>query len=178
MTKDGTRSPKTGGKNSRSASALQASKRRSTMNSRDRAYEDEQLLRAIEASKEDAPHDAPEAGIRRPKRGRSDSEDSIAVESQPQSEKLTSTRNPPSVKRQRTDSQSASPPPPPVEALSHDESEDDGVTRNGSKKARNGKNQREKIEKEDKEKQRQEAANKRKGRAERRRGEGQNPIML
>lgn len=45
------------------------------MNSRDAAYdEEEQLRRAIEASKEEATQDSPEAGtgaIRRTKRGRS-----------------------------------------------------------------------------------------------------------
>ncbi|RSM15927.1 hypothetical protein CEP52_000512 [Fusarium oligoseptatum] len=135
IAKEGTRSPKNGtGKNSRPTSASQTSKRRSTMNSRDRAYEDEQLLRAIEASKEDAPHDAPEALTRRAKRGRSDSEDHT------------------NVKRQRTSSRSASPPAQPVEATS-----------------------REELKKEDKERQRQEAADKRKGRAERRRGEDSDP---
>lgn len=44
------------------------------MNSRDAAYDDDQLLRAIEASREEAPQDG-EAGSRRAKRGRSDSEE-------------------------------------------------------------------------------------------------------
>lgn len=48
------------------------------MNSRDAAYdEDEQLRRAIEASKEDAPLEQGELGSRRPKRGRSDSEEYV-----------------------------------------------------------------------------------------------------
>ncbi|KAM5346528.1 hypothetical protein ACJ41O_009533 [Fusarium nematophilum] len=159
IAKEGNRSPKNGtGKNSRPTSASQTSKRRSTMNSRDRAYEDEQLLRAIEASKEDAPHDAPDASTRRAKRGRSDSEENHAH-----------------VKRQRTSSRSASPPTEPVEVLSREESDDETGTRNGAKKARNSKNQRAKSEKEDKERQRQEAADKRKGRAERRRGEDSDP---
>lgn len=46
------------------------------MNSRDAAYdEEEQLRRAIEASKEDTVHDSTETGNRRPKRGRSNSEE-------------------------------------------------------------------------------------------------------
>ncbi|CAM1501717.1 Fc.00g037010.m01.CDS01 [Cosmosporella sp. VM-42] len=185
IVKEGTRSPKAGGgKNSRPTSASQAAaaKRRSTMNSRDRAYDDEQLRRAIEASKEDAPLDAPEGAPRRPKRGRSDSEESVAVEGQPQGEKVISLRNVPSVKRQRTSSRSPSPPPvepvmpvKPVEVPSREESDGETDARNGLKKARNGKNQREKTEKEDKERQRQEAATKRKGRAERRRGEDSDP---
>lgn len=44
------------------------------MNSRDAAYDDEQLRRAIEASKEDNSVDEDEPP-RRPKRGRSDSEE-------------------------------------------------------------------------------------------------------
>lgn len=48
------------------------------MNSRDAAYdEEEQLRRAIEASKEDTSHDLTENGSRRPKRGRSGSEEYV-----------------------------------------------------------------------------------------------------
>ncbi|KAF4998595.1 hypothetical protein FDECE_11735 [Fusarium decemcellulare] len=175
IAKEGNRSPKNGtSKNSRPTSASQTSKRRSTMNSRDRAYEDEQLLRAIEASKEDAPHDAPETSTRRAKRGRSDSEESVAIHAQPHDEKLTSSRNHTNVKRQRTSSRSAS-PVNAVEAPSRDGSDEETSTRNGAKKARNNKNQKAKTEKEEKERQRQEAADKRKGRAERRRGEESDP---
>ncbi|KAH7157486.1 hypothetical protein B0J13DRAFT_171078 [Dactylonectria estremocensis] len=157
ITKEGTRSPKNGtGKNSRPTSASLAAKRRSTMNSRDRAYDDEQLRRAIEASKEDAPEDNLENAVRRAKRGRSDSEGNNS-----------------NVKRQRTSSRSASPPAEVVEAPSRDESEDESGTRNGTKKPRNGKILPIKSEKDEKERQRQEAASKRKGRAERRRAEGQ-----
>ncbi|GKU04553.1 transcription factor [Fusarium langsethiae] len=176
ITKDGNRSPKTGtSKNSRPTSASQSSKRRSTMNSRDRAYEDEQLLRAIEASKEDVPQDGSEILTRRAKRGRSDSEESVAVNARPRDDKLASLRNPISVKRQRTSSRSPSPPIEPVEVQTHNESDDEINTRNGTKRVRNNKTQRAKTEKEDKERQRQEAADKRKGRAERRRGEDSDP---
>ncbi|KAF5019697.1 hypothetical protein F66182_8294 [Fusarium sp. NRRL 66182] len=176
IAKEGNRSPKNGtSKNSRPTSASQSSKRRSTMNSRDRAYEDEQLLRAIEASKEDVPQDAPDILTRRAKRGRSDSEESVAVTARLRDEKLTTLRNPTSVKRQRTSSRSASPAAEPAEAPSRNESDDEINTRNGTKKTRSNKNQRAKIEKEDKERQRQEAADKRKGRAERRRGEDSDP---
>ncbi|KAF7546336.1 hypothetical protein G7Z17_g8513 [Cylindrodendrum hubeiense] len=172
ITKEGTRSPKTGtGKNSRPTSASLAAKRRSTMNSRDRAYDDEQLRRAIEASKEDAPEDNLENAVRRAKRGRSDSEGSVAVDSQSPGEKLISLRNNSNVKRQRTSSRSASPPADLVEAPSRDESEDESGTRNGPKKARPGKILPLLTEKDEKERQRQEAATKRKGRAERRRGD-------
>ncbi|PLB37937.1 putative transcriptional regulator (Cti6) [Aspergillus candidus] len=50
-------------------------KRRSTMNSRDAAYDEEELIRrAIEESKEDNQLDTDEASVRRGKRSRSDSE--------------------------------------------------------------------------------------------------------
>lgn len=52
------------------------------MNSRDAAYDDEQLRRAIEASKEGGGGtDATEGPPRRPKRGRSDSLESVHPES-------------------------------------------------------------------------------------------------
>ena len=49
------------------------------MNSRDAAYDDDQLRRAIEASREEAPTDSVEgASVRgRPKRGRSESEEYV-----------------------------------------------------------------------------------------------------
>lgn len=143
------------------------------MNSRDAAYDDEQLRRAIEASKEDAPLDLLDGSIRRTKRGRSDSEELVPiVYNEGSTDELTMVRNHSHVKRQRTNSRSASPPGGAIEAPSHDNSEDEANTRNGYKKPRNAKNQPEKVEKEERERQRQEAANKRKGRAERRRADG------
>lgn len=74
--KDGARSPKSvTSKELRGDQAYHYSKRRSTMNSRDAAYDDEQLRRAIEASKEDNNQDGNDSSIRRAKRGRSDSEE-------------------------------------------------------------------------------------------------------
>ncbi|KAJ6786779.1 hypothetical protein PWT90_03120 [Aphanocladium album] len=151
--KDGAKSPRPSTKASRAEQALQASKRRSTMNSRDAAYDDELLLRAIEASREEAPQDA-ESGGRRAKRGRSDSEENQA-----------------SVKRQRTTSRSASPATEPPAEQSRDESDDETNTRNGAKKNRSQRPTKESFEKDERERQRQEAANKRKNRAERRRAE-------
>lgn len=78
VTKEGPRSPKSGGsKSDRAGSANQTSKRRSTMNSREAAYdEEEQLRRAIEASKELVT--VPDDGTsRRTKRHRSDSEEYV-----------------------------------------------------------------------------------------------------
>lgn len=151
--KDGAKSPKLSSKASRAELALQASKRRSTMNSRDAAYDDELLLRAIEASREELPDDI-ESGIRRAKRGRSDSEE-----------------NQGSVKRQRTASRSASPVAQPAAEQTRDDSDDDTSTRNVSKKNRSHRPIKEKSEKDERERQRQESANKRKNRAERRRAE-------
>jgi hypothetical protein len=47
------------------------------MNSRDAAYDDEQLRRAIEASKEEVAQDGAESITRRTKRGRSNSEELV-----------------------------------------------------------------------------------------------------
>src|SRR5277367_5546746 len=75
FSKDGTRSPR-GSKSGRPSSSLQSAKRRSTMNSRDAAYdEEEQLRRAIEASKGEKSGESMDGSIRRNKRGRSDSEE-------------------------------------------------------------------------------------------------------
>jgi hypothetical protein len=75
FSKDGTRSPR-GSKSGRPSSSLQSAKRRSTMNSRDAAYdEEEQLRRAIEASKGEKSGESTDGGTRRGKRGRSDSEE-------------------------------------------------------------------------------------------------------
>ncbi|KAG5921257.1 hypothetical protein E4U42_005926 [Claviceps africana] len=150
---------KGGAKGSRPSTATHSSKRRSTMNSRDAAYDDEQLRRAIEASKEEGGQDALDLLTRRIKRGRSDSEENNNV----------------SVKRQRTRSRSASPPIEKSENIDGDASEDETEARNGSKKTKSNRHQREKSEKEDKDRQRQEAASKRKGRAERRRAEDPEP---
>ncbi|CAH0039199.1 unnamed protein product [Clonostachys solani] len=157
VTKDPLRSPKNGTKTLRPNSASQNSKRRSTMNSRDAAYDDEQLRRAIEASKEENPLDSEDASLRRTKRGRSDSEEHA-----------------PSVKRQRTGSKSESPIPEPAEEPTIEPSDDEGQLRNGTKKPRVVRNQKERSDKDEKERQRLEAASKRKGRAERRRAEGKN----
>ncbi|OAX81681.1 hypothetical protein ACJ72_03976 [Emergomyces africanus] len=87
---DSSRNPKD--KKSRGSSGpLSAAKRRSTMNSRDAAYDEEQLRRAIEESKEDSKSVADDLGSRRGKRSRSDSE-----------------TNKPAAKRQRTGSPSSS----------------------------------------------------------------------
>ncbi|EPE36949.1 FYVE/PHD zinc finger [Glarea lozoyensis ATCC 20868] len=159
FSKDGTRSPR-GSKSGRPSSSLQSAKRRSTMNSRDAAYdEEEQLRRAIEASKGEKSGESTDGGtIRRGKRGRSDSEEKQE-----------------GPKRQRT--QSASPSPPQEQNDTPQADSDDGTNGRvpGPKKIRGAaaRNHREKEMREEKEKIRQEAASKRKGRAERRRLDGE-----
>ncbi|KAI1420221.1 hypothetical protein F5Y12DRAFT_774005 [Xylaria sp. FL1777] len=165
--KEDVRSPKPNtSKSSRATAAAQhASKRRSTMNSRDAAYdEEEQLRRAIEASKEDTIPEEADVANRRPKRGREESEEKVE-----------------NVKRQRTNSKSPSPAPEKASTNVLDESDDDLGLRNGhTKKSRNAvRNQRERAEREERreeqERKRAEAASKRKGRAERRRADDSDP---
>ncbi|KAM3087976.1 Histone deacetylase complex subunit [Clarireedia jacksonii] len=172
FSKDGTRSPKSG-KNGRPSSSLQGAKRRSTMNSRDAAYdaaaEAEQIRRAIEASVAENATEGVEGRNRRAKRGRSDSEE-----------------KPDGPKRQRTTSASPSPIPDeklqqtPQQPPSQTESDDGTNFTNGrsGKKIRGAaaKNHREKELREEREKSKLEAANKRKGRAERRRIEDSEPV--
>ncbi|KAK4225113.1 putative histone deacetylase complex subunit cti6 [Podospora fimiseda] len=157
LNKDGARSPvKEKEMRGRNSSANHASKRRSTMNSREAGYDEaEALRRAIEASKEESLEH--EGVPRRPKRGRSDSEEKQD-----------------SMKRQRTSSRSVS---PSIDKAA-DDSDDACITirslppKTKSRSATAARNQREKFEREEKERLRAEAANKRKGRAERRRADG------
>ncbi|OBT77682.1 hypothetical protein VF21_03701 [Pseudogymnoascus sp. 05NY08] len=160
FSKDGTRSPRAGSKNGRPTSSSMMSanqKRRSTMNSRDAAYdEEEQLRRAIEASKGEKSESTDGGGGTRRKRGRSDSEE-----------------KPDFPKRQRTLSNSPSPQkeaPTPF-GPSNDSDDAEASRPVGAKKIRGAaaRNHREKEAREEREKTRLEAANKRKGRAERRR---------
>lgn len=138
------------------------------MNSRDAAYDDDQLRRAIEASREEAPEDGEDSSSRRPKRGRSDSErfarHLLAIELL----LIFYRSNNASSKRPRTNSPSPS-PADESNAPSRDESDDeeaDSIKRSRSHTTR------EKSEKSDRERLRQEAAAKRKGRAERRHADG------
>ncbi|KAH6675132.1 hypothetical protein B0J14DRAFT_589041 [Halenospora varia] len=160
FSKDGTRSPR-GSKSGRPSSSLQSAKRRSTMNSRDAAYdEEEQLRRAIEASKGEKSGESTDGGTRRGKRARSESEE-----------------KPDGPKRQRTLSASPSPVREPQQTPQVDS--DDGTNgRPGPAKKIRGaaaRNHREKELREERERTRQEAASKRKGRAERRRIDDSDP---
>ncbi|KAK7734728.1 Histone deacetylase complex subunit [Cytospora paraplurivora] len=149
----------------RQSSITQTSKRRSTMNSRDAAYDEEEQLRlAIEASKEDAGHEtAVESGSRRSKRGRSDSEEKRET-----------------AKRPRTNSRTPSPTEDDNErADAGEDSEGAQNNRNDTKKTRHvvtrTQSQHKEKEREERERQRAEAAKKRNGRAERRRADGSTP---
>ncbi|KAL3422382.1 histone deacetylase complex subunit cti6 [Phlyctema vagabunda] len=160
FSKDGTRSPRAGSKSGRPSSSLQSAKRRSTMNSRDAAYDEgEALRRAIEASRGENSGESNDGTSRRGKRGRSESE-----------EKTEGT------KRQKTASRTPSPVIDPTPPSASQPDSDDGINgRNiGAKKIRGAaaRNHREKEMREEKERLRLEAANKRKGRAERRRIDG------
>ncbi|KAH6604973.1 cti6 cyc8-tup1 interacting [Trichoderma cornu-damae] len=117
------------------------------------SYDDEQLRRAIEASKEEVTQDGSDNMNRRAKRGRSNSEENNVT-----------------VKRQRTNSQSTSPPPKPTDTISRENTDDEGSGRNGLKRPRAYK-AAEKSDKEEKDRLRQETISKRKGRADRRRTE-------
>ncbi|ESZ97454.1 hypothetical protein SBOR_2143 [Sclerotinia borealis F-4128] len=170
FSKDGTRSPKDG--RSRPTSSSTSAKRRSTMNSRDAAYdaaaEAEQIRQAIAASVAENNTESVDGRSRKAKRGRSGSENKSE-----------------GPKRQRTDSASSTPeddekPQQTTQrSVSQAVSEDSATLTNGRnggvKKIRGAaaKNHREKELREERERSRVEAATKRKGRAERRRIEGQ-----
>ncbi|SLM34916.1 Zinc finger, RING/FYVE/PHD-type [Lasallia pustulata] len=147
-----------------SAEAM-SGKRRSTMNSRDAAYDEaEQLRRAIEESKKQGGSTSVDTSIRRGKRSRSDSEERKE-----------------GIKRQRTTSGSSSSPLNSKHSLSNADSDEElGVNHKmgegSSKKTKSsgGRNPRDKeaLERErEREKQRADAAGRRKGRAERRRAD-------
>ncbi|KAI1854270.1 hypothetical protein JX266_001411 [Neoarthrinium moseri] len=182
--KEGARSPRSGDRKSSRASAAAAAaqsasaKRRSTMNSRDAAYDEEQLRRALEISKGDAITEEPELGPRRPKRGRDDDEEYVLLALETSGPANRGACRQPEIKRQRTTSKSPSPGDQALSA-SQEESEDESGLRNGTSKKSSRhvvRSQREKAERderrEEQERKRAEAANKRKGRAERRRADG------
>ncbi|OJJ72536.1 hypothetical protein ASPBRDRAFT_543622 [Aspergillus brasiliensis CBS 101740] len=135
-------------------------KRRSTMNSRDAAYdEEEQLRRAIEESKEDNKSVGDDIAARRPKRSRSDSE----------AQKQTT-------KRQRTSSPSpgaVSKSNPASQPVSEDESKAkpaiNGVRR--QRAASRSQRDKETKEPEELEAEQPESANRRKARSERQKGD-------
>ncbi|RLL94153.1 hypothetical protein CFD26_100855 [Aspergillus turcosus] len=146
---------------SRQSESIANPKRRSTMNSRDAAYdEEEQLRRAIEESKEDTQPAAEDITVRRGKRSRSDSEAHKQV-----------------TKRQRTSSPSPSAVSKPENTESQPASEDESKTKvngNGTKSSRvASRGQREKLIKETEEPETDpaEIASRKKGKLERRNGE-------
>ncbi|KKK21314.1 putative transcriptional regulator (Cti6) [Aspergillus rambellii] len=138
-------------------------KRRSTMNSRDAAYdEEEQLRRAIEESKEDnktSPVDDPAA--QRPKRSRSDSEAHRQAAKRPR----TSSPSP------EINSKQSNPASPPA---SDDESKAKAIT-NGTRRQRaasRGQRDKDVKDPEDPESEQTDTTNRRKGRSDKRKGDG------
>ncbi|OJJ57036.1 hypothetical protein ASPSYDRAFT_59453 [Aspergillus sydowii CBS 593.65] len=147
---------------SRNSDSFPNPKRRSTMNSRDAAYdEEEQLRRAIEESKEDnKTTDGEESASRRPKRSRSDSE-----------------AHRQGTKRQRTSSPSPdinSKQSNPVSPAASDDESKSRANANGNRKQRaasRGQRDKDVKEPDDQEAEQTEAASRRKGRSDRRKGE-------
>lgn len=147
--------------NSRQSESIANPKRRSTMNSRDAAYdEEEQLRRAIEESKEDTQPPAEDMALRRGKRSRSDSEAHKQV-----------------TKRQRTSSPSPSAISKPENTESQPASEDELKTKvngNGTKSSRvapRGHREKPVKETEEPETDLSEIASRKRGKFERRNGE-------
>ncbi|KAI9861054.1 MAG: hypothetical protein M1813_005483 [Trichoglossum hirsutum] len=157
-------------KSARPSTGSTQTKRRSTMNSRDAAYDDEQLRKAIEESEREGKSSVNlDTSSRRVKRGRSDSE-----EKEHES------------KRQRTASNSPSPPSGPAHRTNSQmgDSDDDAPSNknsisSGGKRIRGAaaRNHREKEHRDQKEKEKERAdvAGRRKARAERRRGDESDP---
>lgn len=137
--------------------------RRSTMNSRDAAYEEEQLRRAIEESKREGGAPGTTTGKRKGKRSRSESEE----------------RNE-NAKRQRTASGSASSASQGKTRRHDADSEDEIEKREKTKNirgaaARNHRNKEVRDREAQREKERADPIGGRKGRAERRRGDESDP---
>ncbi|KAJ5833391.1 Zinc finger PHD-type [Penicillium riverlandense] len=139
-----------------SEGAMSSTKRRSTMNSRDAAYDEEELIRrAIEESKEDNKTSEDETTIRRGKRSRSDSE-----------------ANREGTKRQRTASPSPDPAAKQNTATSQPPSDDESKaksTANGTRRQRAASRGQKEMAKELEEVETE--AQRRKERSSRRRGE-------
>ncbi|KAF7592621.1 hypothetical protein BBP40_012643 [Aspergillus hancockii] len=137
-------------------------KRRSTMNSRDAAYdEEEQLRRAIEESKEETLPASEETASRRGKRSRSDSEAHKQTTKRPR----TSSPSPSAVSNKQSNSTS--------QPASEDEKAK-AVT-NGTRRQRaasRGQRDKETKDAEEPEAEQPEIMNRRKGRPERRKGDG------
>ncbi|KAG2414426.1 hypothetical protein HFD88_003617 [Aspergillus terreus] len=145
---------------SRPADSLSNPKRRSTMNSRDAAYdEEEQLRRAIEESKEDTKSIGDDIAMRRGKRSRSDSE-----------------ANKQATKRQRTSSPSpgatSKQSNPPSQPASEDEEKTKAPTNGARRQRAASRSQRDKDAKEPEEPEgEQSEANRKKGKNDRRKGD-------
>lgn len=150
-------------------------KRRSTMNSRAAYDEDEMLRRALEESKHEG-QQTQDNGSRKGKRPRDESEEWVMPIKLNQPALVTDhslfNSVKPEAKRQRRDSDTPSSPDSHTVSQSPDpdQSKGNGIRKQTARGAA-ARSQREK-ERRDREKERAEAANKRKGRADRRRADG------
>ena len=168
-------------RSSRANPEPQASKRRATMNSRDSAYEAEQLRRAIEESKKEVGADGTEGGGRKGKRSRSDSEQYVAKRDlNDVADHDSNPRRKEDTKRQRTTFSSSPSDGKTIlaETMSDDGDDDSVKPQEGPKKirgaaARNHRNKELREQEEKREQDRAEAAGRRKARSERRKADGQ-----
>jgi len=147
-------------------------KRRSTMNSRAAYDEDEMLRRVLEESKNEGQQGAGNSN-RKPKRARADSEEYDGIRFELLEETTDTTYRPksdPNPKRQKLESESESEEDSNTEMQSPDPDQGKGSsTRKQAARGAAARSQREK-ELRDREKERADAANKRKRRADQRRG--------
>ncbi|KAG9944176.1 hypothetical protein KCU85_g8145, partial [Aureobasidium melanogenum] len=154
-------------------------KRRSTMNSR-QAYDDEETLRRIIEETKDDGESTP--AVRKGKRGRDDSEESVKnllITTNNHLTSLDSSRH--EIKRQRTGSESPNPPSTLNTGSLDADSDDDGIHPKSNKKARSAAaevlRQREARERERmRDEKRKEAAGRRSERAGRRRADESDPL--
>ena len=171
-------------RSSRDNTVTQLGRRRATMNSRDSAYDEaEQLRRAIEESKREVSAAGAEAGGRKGKRSRSDSEQYV-LHLHPSAVAVTKysfeSRRKEDTKRQRTISSSSPSDSKTLlaNAVSDDEdhelrkARDGGQTKIRGAAARNSRNKELREQEGKKEQERAEAAGRRKARSERRRADG------
>lgn len=178
VSKDSEAKQKDKDRNSR-ASVDSFSKRRSTMNSRAAYEEDEMLRKVLEESKHEGPIIAGSNNGNRKKRSRDESEEYVLLVSMCFGLSCKATefadnrdRTKPETKRQRTSSRSAS-NSPAVE--SEEELDKNNMSSKQKPRGAAARSQREKeLRDKERERERAEAANRRKGRFERRRGEGKN----
>jgi hypothetical protein len=164
-------------RNLKIASIAEATKRRSTMNSRAAYDEDEVLRKVLEESKVEDPTAVSETGTKKGKRARDESEEYV-IPWQMYDDLANliwySMRS--DIKRQRTMSIERSLSPGSNDESPGGTSDQDPTKKKQAPRGAAARSQREK-ELREKERERAEAANKRKGRAERRRADGKSSLI-